>query len=113
MFETSQDASRGRSFGSGNEGESWDIKLEVAEVKTAEMIGGGVTLLHEAARHTEGHSSRGWVLMGKPMRDYGNAGVDISISKGALIGIKKPTWEVELLNHEIWHVGVEWMILTG
>ena len=79
----------------------------MAQVEIAEDFGGGVTMVQEKAGNTGDHRGRRWMLMGKPKKGPGDPG----IGDGAIIGIAKPMWELELADHQIWHVGVEWKVL--
>ena len=111
MFETSQEASRGRSAGSRSEEESWDIRLQVAETRPAEGIG-GATFVHAMTGTTQDPLGKSWILIGEPKKGHGTDERGTSVSHGAFIGIRKPTWGVQLSDGETWFVGVDWTVLT-
>lgn len=111
MFETSQEAFRGRSAGSRSEEESWDIRFQVAETRSAEGLG-GATFVQAMARTTQDPLGKLWILIGEPKKEHGTDERGTSVSHGAFIGIRKPTWEVQLSDNETWFVGIEWTVLT-
>lgn len=78
--------------------EAWDVRFRVNECRSC-AVGSGVVFVR-----VRGEAS-GWMLAGKGRRDG-------SIEVGCVIGVKEPSWEVEI-EGEKWRVGVEWSVLDG
>lgn len=113
MFETSQGASRGRTEGNSREEDSWDIRLQVLEARrSVESTDGGATFVQVVAGTTQNPLGKWWILIGGPKKAHGREEEGTSVSDGVVIGIRKPTWEIQLSDDEIWSVGVEWTVLT-
>lgn len=74
------------------------MKFRVGESVSGNM-GSGMILVRERS------GDSGWILAGKGRGD----GV---VEVGSVVGIKEPTWEVEV-EREKWRVGVEWKVLDG
>lgn len=78
--------------------ESWDVRFRVDECINC-AVGNGMVFVR-----VRGEASR-WMLAGK---GRGDRAVDV----GCAVGVKGPTWEVEI-EGENWLVGVEWSVLDG
>lgn len=79
--------------------EVWDVKVRVAEFSKDGDVGAGMVLVREK------DGGRRWLIAGK-------GGGEGSVRVGCMIGVREPTWEVEL-NGGKWRVGVEWKVLDG
>ena len=84
------------------------------EVRRAAEIGIGISLVREQAPNDgEGiRGTKGWVLIGAGVA--GNDTIsqtDVRLRVGALIGMRLPVWNIEVLG-ENWWVGVEWGVIS-
>ena len=112
MFEKSQDAARGRFAGSRKADENWDIMLQVANVKSINNVGEGMTILEGMARSDVELSESRWILIGKPKTMPGEDVERSGMNVGVNVGIKKPTWDLTISDDEKWQVGVEWTVMA-
>jgi len=78
--------------------EWWDVNFRVGESRSAN-VGSGMILVRER------NGDSGWILAGKGRGDR-------VVEVGCVVGIKEPTWEVEV-EREKWRVAVEWKVLDG
>lgn len=97
IVETAQEGHIHAHARKGNQ-EMWDVKLRVGEC-TSGNIGSGMILVRERSGNSR------WILAGKGRGDR-------VVEVGCVVGIKEPTWEVEV-EREKWRVGVEWKVLDG
>lgn len=107
-------ATREGSRAKGESGRSWDFLIPVMEVRRAAEIGIGISLVREQAPNDgEGiRGTKGWVLIGAGVA--GNDTIsqtDVRLRVGALIGMRLPVWNIEVLG-ENWWVGVEWGVIS-
>lgn len=79
-------------------GEVWDFEVRIRDCGFGEE-GVGMLLVRER------DGGRKWMLAG---RGRGDAEVEV----GCLVGIREPTWEIEV-EEERWRVAVEWKVLGG
>ena len=71
----------------------------------AEGEGGG----GEETAEEKGGEGRNWLLISR-VEGIGVKGGDVR--EGSVIHIRGPSWELDLVG-EVWHVGVEWVLLEG
>ena len=111
IVEAGQNAYQRRSDGAT--GEEWPIKLRVDEVQPADRVGGRVTLMKETVGNAQGLSSRNWLLIGSPKTQIGKSVDETRIRRGAILAVGNPTWDVEVLGQDTWHVAVEWKFFAS
>lgn len=94
----------------------WEFRVRVQNVRSQRGVGAGMVLVREQVddvdgEKEEGGEGNGWVLIGPGSR--AGTGVAVgggSVSKGDVVGVKRPVWEMKVAG-ELWTVGVEWAVL--
>lgn len=89
------------------------MKLRVDEVRSADRVGGRLTMLKEMAGDAQGQSGRNWLLVGSPKTQHGKSLNESGIHRGAILTVGNPTWDIEVPEQDTWHVALAWKVFAS